>query len=62
MIRSMEHDVVHVSAAEAIRDIASILDQVERGAEVIVEKDFRPVALIQPAPRPGRLLSGMHPR
>jgi len=57
MIRSMEHDVVHVSAAEAIRDIASILDRVERGAEVIVEKDLRPVALIQPAPRPGRLLS-----
>jgi len=53
----MEHDVLHVSAAEAIRDIASILDRVEQGAEVIVEKGLRPVALIQPAPRAGRLLS-----
>lgn len=57
MIGSMEHDVVHVSSAEAIRDIAAILERVEMGAEVIVEKDQRAVALIQPAPRPGRLLS-----
>ena len=52
----MEHDVVHVNSAEAIRDIAAILERVEKGAEVIVEKDQRAVALIQPAPRPGRLL------
>lgn len=57
MIGGMEHDVVHVSSAEAIRDIAAILGRVEKGAEVIVEKDQRAVALIQPAPRPGRLLS-----
>jgi antitoxin (DNA-binding transcriptional repressor) of toxin-antitoxin stability system len=57
MIGSMDDDVAHVTSAEAIRDIAAILDRVERGAEVIVEKDQRPVALIQPAPRPGRLLS-----
>src|SRR5579884_3708872 len=57
MIKSMEREVVHLSSAEAIRDIASILDRVERGAEVIVEKDHHPVVLIQPAPRPGRLLS-----
>ena len=53
----MEHEVVHVSPAEVIRDIAAILDRVEQGAEVIVEKDRLPVVLIQPAPRPGRLLS-----
>lgn len=53
----MERDVVHVSSAEVIRDIAAILERVEKGAEVIVEKDQRAVALIQPAPRPGRLLS-----
>ena len=29
----------------------------EQGAEVIVEKDQRPVVVMQPAPRPGRLLS-----
>lgn len=53
----MEHEAVHVSSAEAIRDIAVLLDRVERGAEIVVEKDLRPVAYIQPAPRPGRLLS-----
>ena len=57
MIEDMEREVVHLSSAEAIRDIASILDRVEQGAEVIVEKDQRPVAVIQPVPRPGRLLS-----
>jgi antitoxin (DNA-binding transcriptional repressor) of toxin-antitoxin stability system len=53
----MEREVVHLSQAEAIRDIAAILERVERGAEVVVEKDRRPTIVIQPAPRPGRLLS-----
>ncbi len=53
----MERHVVHLSPAEAIRDIASILERVEQGAEVIVEKDQGPVVVMQPAPRPGRLLS-----
>ena len=57
MIESMEREVVHLTAIETIRDIASILERVEQGAEVIVEKDRRPVAVIQPAPRPGRMLS-----
>jgi antitoxin (DNA-binding transcriptional repressor) of toxin-antitoxin stability system len=57
MIEVMEFDTVHMNSADAIRDIAAILDQVERGAKIVVEKDLRPVALIQPASRPGRLLS-----
>lgn len=57
MIEDMEREAVHLSSAEAIRDIANILERVEKGAEVIVEKDQRPVAVIQPAPRPGRMLS-----
>ena len=57
MIEDMEREVVHLSSAEAIPDIAGILDRVEQGAQVIVERDQRPVAVIQPAPRPGRLLS-----
>jgi len=47
----------HVSSGEGIREIASILDRVEQGAEVILEKDQRPVAPPQPAQRPSRLLS-----
>ena len=57
MIESMEREPVHLSQAEAIRDIAAILERVEQGVEVMVEKDERPVAIIQPAPGPGRLLS-----
>jgi antitoxin (DNA-binding transcriptional repressor) of toxin-antitoxin stability system len=57
MLAGMEREVVHLSHTEAIRDIAAILERVERGAEVIAEKDRRPMAVIQPAPRPGRLLS-----
>jgi len=57
MIADMEREVVHLSRAEAIRDIATILERVERGAEVIVEQDRRPTVVMQPAPRPGRLLS-----
>lgn len=57
MIEDMDRDIVHLTSDEAIRDIADILERIERGAEVIVAKDHRPVALIQPAPRRGRLLS-----
>src|SRR5713226_5953591 len=55
--RTMEREVVHLSPAEAIRDIAAILERVEQGAEVVAEKDRHPVVVTQPAPRPGRLLS-----
>ena len=44
----MDREVVHLSQAEAIRDIAAILERVERGAEVIVERDQRPMVVIQP--------------
>ena len=57
MIEGMAREAVHLSRAEAIRDIAAILERVEQGAEVIVEADQRPVAVIQPVSRPGRLLS-----
>ena len=53
----MEPEAVHPSHAETIRDIAAILERVQDGAEVIVERDQRPVVVIQPAPRAGRLLS-----
>ncbi|MGO9094588.1 MAG: hypothetical protein ACLQGV_05140 [Bryobacteraceae bacterium] len=55
MMAAMEP--LHISEAEAIRDIAAILERVERGAEVVVEKDRRPAVVMRPAPRPGRLLS-----
>ena len=53
MIEVMER----VNQAEAIRDIAAILERVERGTAVVIERDHRPVVILQPAPPAGRLLS-----
>jgi antitoxin (DNA-binding transcriptional repressor) of toxin-antitoxin stability system len=57
MIDTVKPDVLHVSHAEAISDIKSILERVEAGAEIVVEKDRRPVAVIRQPSRPGRKLS-----
>ena len=54
----MARHVIHVSDAEAANDFASILDHVSAGAEVIIERDSRPVAVVRSAEAPrGRLLS-----
>jgi len=54
----MAKDVFHISDADAANDFASVLDRVRAGAEIIIEHDARPVAVVRPAePRPGRLLS-----
>jgi len=47
-----------MSETEAASDLASLLDRVSAGAEVIIERDSRPVAIVRPAEAPrGRLLS-----
>src|SRR6266481_9387228 len=54
----MAKDVTHISDAEAANDFASLLDRVSAGAEVIIERDSRPVAVVRPAEPPrARLLS-----
>ena len=54
----MAKDVIHVSDAEAANSLASLLDRVSAGAEVIIERDSRPVAVLRSAEAPrGRLLS-----
>jgi prevent-host-death family protein len=54
----MAKDVIHISEAEAASDLASLLDRVTAGAEVVIERNSRPVAVIRPAEAPrGRLLS-----
>lgn len=56
--RAMAKDVIHISDAEAASDFASLLDRVRRGAEIVIEHDARPVAVVRSAePHPGRLLS-----
>src|ERR1700674_4699611 len=50
--------VIHVSDADAASDFASLLDHVSGGAEVIIERNSRPVAVVRPAEEPrGRFLS-----
>ena len=49
MIASMEP--LHISEGDLARDIRSILKRVETGAEVIIERDTQPVAVIR-APEP----------
>src|SRR5215813_10012523 len=44
----------HMTQAEVVKDIESVLERVSRGAEVIVERDDRAVAVIRPVRGPGR--------
>jgi antitoxin (DNA-binding transcriptional repressor) of toxin-antitoxin stability system len=41
--------VVHVSEADAIRDLDAVLKRVEAGAEVVIERDAQPLAVIRAA-------------
>lgn len=49
--------VIHISEAEASSDFPSLLARVRAGAEVVIERDARPVAIVHPAEPPLRLLS-----
>lgn len=47
MIRGM--DPLHISENDLAKDARSILKRVETGAEVIIERDAQPVAVLRPA-------------
>ncbi len=49
MITGMEPPVLHVSEADAVRDMASILQRVRSGMEVVIERDTQPVAIVRAA-------------
>jgi antitoxin (DNA-binding transcriptional repressor) of toxin-antitoxin stability system len=54
----MAKDVIHVSDKEAASDFASVLARVREGAEVVIEHEARPVAVVRPPEASnGRLLS-----
>ena len=53
----MAKEVIHVSEAEAASDFASLLARVREGAEVVIEHEARPVAVVRPAEPHVRLLS-----
>ena len=45
MIKDMAE--LHMSEAEVARDFAAVLEKIQQGAEVIVERDAQPVAVIK---------------
>ena len=55
MIQSMEP--LHISEGDLARDIRAILQRVETGTEVIIERDARPVAVIRQAEPVRRTIS-----
>ena len=55
--RGMIKRVIHISEAEAANDFASLLARVRAGAEIIIEHDARPVAVLHPAEPVSRTIS-----
>ena len=49
--------VLHITEAELARDIASVLDRVQCGAEIVIERNARPVAVLRAAEPRHRKLS-----
>jgi prevent-host-death family protein len=51
-------EVIHISDLEAAKDFAGLLARVREGAEVVIESEGKPVAVVRPPAKPaGRLLS-----
>jgi antitoxin (DNA-binding transcriptional repressor) of toxin-antitoxin stability system len=57
MIESVKPRVVHISDAELIRDVRAILQRVETGDEVIIERDALPIAVLRSPTPPRRTIS-----
>ena len=45
---------VRMTEAEVTNNFAAVLEKLKHGAEVVVEQDHRPVAVISPVKGPGR--------
>jgi len=48
---------LHVSEADAVRDFAAVLKHVEAGAEVVIERDAQPFAVVRSAAPVRRTIS-----
>jgi len=48
---------LHISEADAVRDLAAILQRVQAGAEVVIERDAQPLAVIRAAAPSRRTIS-----
>ena len=57
MMAGMEPQVLHVTEADAVRDMAGILQRVQAGMEVVIERDAQPVAVVRAAAPVRRTIS-----
>jgi antitoxin (DNA-binding transcriptional repressor) of toxin-antitoxin stability system len=57
MIEVMEPQVLHITEADLVRDVRAILQRVETGAEIIIERDAQPVAVLRSVVPPRRKIS-----
>lgn len=48
---------LHISEDDAVRDLAAILKHVQAGAEVVIERDAQPLAVIRAATPARRTIS-----
>lgn len=48
---------LRISEADVVRDLAAILQRVQAGAEVVIERDEQPLAVIRAAAPPRRTIS-----
>jgi antitoxin (DNA-binding transcriptional repressor) of toxin-antitoxin stability system len=48
---------IHMSEAELARDLHAVLEKVRQGAEIVVEREDCPVAVLRPPSPPRRTLS-----
>jgi antitoxin (DNA-binding transcriptional repressor) of toxin-antitoxin stability system len=55
MIETMS--TVRITETELARDVHAVLEKVQQGVEVIIEKDHRPVAVIKASKPAGRLIT-----
>ncbi|MBV8709545.1 MAG: hypothetical protein JOZ45_00450 [Acidobacteriaceae bacterium] len=53
----MESQVLHISETELAKNIQSILRRVETGAEIVIERNMEPVAVLRAATPPRRKIS-----
>jgi antitoxin (DNA-binding transcriptional repressor) of toxin-antitoxin stability system len=53
----MDPQALHINEAEAARDFAAVLKRVEAGAEVVIERNTQPLAIIRAAVPPRRTIS-----
>ncbi len=48
---------LHITEAELVRDIAAVLDRVQSGTEIVIERNDKPVAVLRAAEPRRRKLS-----